>query len=136
FTNGIGSDATTNTATLTVQYAPTVTTQPTSQTVLSGATVTFTAAASGNPTPTVKWQSNSGSGWSDIAGATSVTYSFTAAAANNGVQYRAVFTNGIGSDATTNTATLTVQYAPTVTTQPTSQTVLSGATDRTVWLVG
>jgi hypothetical protein len=128
FTNGIGSDATTNPATLTVQYGPTVTTHPTSQTVLSGATVTFTAAASGNPTPTVKWQSNSGSGWSDIAGATSVTYSLTAAAGNNGVQYRAVFTNGIGSDATTNPATLTVQYGPTVTTQPTSQTVLSGTT--------
>ncbi|MFM7833336.1 MAG: immunoglobulin domain-containing protein, partial [Planctomycetaceae bacterium] len=111
FTNTAGS-ATSTAATLTVQYAPTVTTQPTSQTVLSGATVTFTAAASGNPTPTVKWQSNSGSGWADIAGATSVTYSFTAAAANNCVQYRAVFTNGIGSDATTNTATLTVQYAP------------------------
>ncbi|MFN5796991.1 MAG: immunoglobulin domain-containing protein, partial [Planctomyces sp.] len=107
FTNTAGS-ATSTAATLTVQYAPTVTTQPTSQTVLSGATVTFTAAASGNPTPTVKWQSNSGSGWSDIAGATSVTYSFTATAGDNGVQYRAVFTNGIGSDATTNPATLSV----------------------------
>ncbi|MFO0178972.1 MAG: beta strand repeat-containing protein [Planctomyces sp.] len=107
FTNTAGS-ATSTAATLTVQYAPTVTTQPTSQTVLSGATVTFTAAASGNPAPTVKWQSNSGSGWSDIAGATSVTYSFTATAGDNGVQYRAVFTNGIGSDATTNPATLSV----------------------------
>ncbi|MFN5314370.1 MAG: beta strand repeat-containing protein [Planctomyces sp.] len=107
FTNTAGS-ATSTAATLTVQYAPTVTTQPTSQTVLAGATVTFTAAASGNPTPTVKWQSNSGSGWSDIAGATSVTYSFTATAGDNGVQYRAVFTNGIGSDATTNPATLSV----------------------------
>ncbi|MFM7869292.1 MAG: beta strand repeat-containing protein, partial [Planctomycetaceae bacterium] len=114
FTNTAGS-ATSTAATLTVQYAPTVTTQPTSQTVLSGATVTFTAAASGNPTPTVKWQSNSGSGWSDIAGATSVTYSFTVAAGDNGVQYRAVFTNGIGSDATTNTATLSVPSLSTFT---------------------
>ena len=115
FTNGVGSDATTNSATLTVQYGPAVTTQPTSQTVLAGATVTFTAAASGNPTPTVKWQSNSGSGWSDIAGATSGTYSFTAAAGDNGVQYRAVFTNGIGTDATTNPATLTVPTLSTFT---------------------
>ncbi|MFM7833142.1 MAG: dockerin type I domain-containing protein, partial [Planctomycetaceae bacterium] len=65
--------------------------------------------------PTVKWQSNSGSGWSDIAGATSVTYSFTVAAGDNGVQYRAVFTNGIGSDATTNTATLSVPSLSTFT---------------------
>jgi len=77
--------------------------------------VTFTAAASGNPTPTVKWQSNSGSGWSDIVGATSVTYSFTAAVGDNGVQYRAVFTNGVGSDATTNPATLTVPSLSTFT---------------------
>jgi hypothetical protein len=113
FTNGVGSDATTNSATLTVHYAPTVTTQPTSQTVTSGGTVTFNAAASGNPTPTVKWQVNTGSGWADISGATGATYSFTAGAADHGAQYRAVFTNGIGSDATTNAVTLTV---PTLTT--------------------
>ncbi|MEI7701680.1 MAG: immunoglobulin domain-containing protein, partial [Planctomycetia bacterium] len=128
FTNGVGSDATTNVATLTVQSAPSVTTQPTSQTVTAGATVTFSAAASGNPAPTVKWQSNSGSGWTDISGATSPTYSFTSVPGDNGRQYRAVFTNGVGSDATTNLATLTVQSAPSVTTQPTSQTVTAGAT--------
>ena len=112
----MGSDATTNAATLTVHYAPTVTTQPTSQTVTSGATVIFSAAASGNPTPTVKWQrSTDGTNWSDISGATSATYSFTAVAGDDGAQYRAVFTNGVGSDATTNAATLTVPSLSTFT---------------------
>ena len=48
--------------------APTVTTQPASQTVTAGQTATFTAAASGNPTPTVQWQvsTDSGSTFSDI----------------------------------------------------------------------
>ncbi len=36
--------------------APVVTTNPTSQSVTAGTSVNFTAAASGNPTPTVQWQ--------------------------------------------------------------------------------
>ena len=42
--------------------APVVTTQPASQTVTAGQTVTFTAAASGNPTPTVQWQVSTNGG--------------------------------------------------------------------------
>ena len=51
--------------------APVVTTQPASQPVTAGQTATFTAAASGNPTPTVQWQvsTDSGSTFSDIHGA-------------------------------------------------------------------
>ena len=37
-----------------------------------------------------------------------------------------VFTNGIGSPATSNAATLTVNFAPDITTQPTNQTVTAG----------
>jgi hypothetical protein len=127
FTNGAGS-AITTAATLTVYYAPTVTTHPTNQTVNAGQTATFTAAASGNPTPAVQWQASpNGTIWSDISGATSAAYSFTASTADNGKQYRSVFTNFLGS-ATSNAATLTVNYAPTVTTQPVNQTVNAGQT--------
>ena len=55
FTNSVGS-ATTAAATLTVQYAPTVSKSPSNTTVTAGQTPTFTASASGNPTPTVQWQ--------------------------------------------------------------------------------
>jgi hypothetical protein len=109
--------------------APTITESPSNQTVVTGNTATFTAAATGDPTPTVQWQvsTNGGSSWSDISGATNTTYSFTAASGDNGNQYRAVFTNSAGS-ATSGAATLTVNYAPSVTQNPSSSTVNSGAT--------
>ena len=88
---------------------PSVTTQPVSQTVVGAHTATFSAGASGTPTPTVQWQvsTNGGSSFTDIPGATSATYSFTADASQDGDQYRAVFTNS-GGAATSNAATLTV----------------------------
>ena len=130
FSNGVGSDATSNAATLTVNYAPSVTQNPSSSTVTAGSTASFTAAATGNPTPTVQWQvsTNGGSNWSNISGATNTTYSFTAASGENTNQYRAVFSNGIGSDATSNAATLTINYAPSVTQNPSSSTVTAGST--------
>jgi hypothetical protein len=130
FTNSAGS-ATTNAVLLTVYYAPSVTTQPASTTVSEGATATFTAAASGNPAPTVQWQlsTNSGSSWSNISGATSTSYTTAATTtANSGYEYRAVFTNSVSS-ATSSAATLTVKssaVAPTVTTQPTALTLKAG----------
>jgi hypothetical protein len=102
-----------------VETAPAITTQPANATVDAGQPATFTAAASGAPTPTVKWQSstNNGTSWADVAGATSTT--LTVANGVTGTQYRAVFTNSKGS-ATSNAATLTVTpAAPTAPTEPT-----------------
>ena len=108
---GVATPATYN---LTVDQAPAITLQPANQIVGSGTTATFSAAATGFPSPTVQWQvsTNGGSSFSDITGATSDTYSFTATQANNGDDYRAVFSNGIASDATTHAATLTVRTRP------------------------
>jgi len=108
FTNSVGN-ATTTAATLSV--GPLITTQPSSQTVAAGSTVTLTAAATGNPTPTVQWQINTGSGWGNISGATSATYSFTATEGETGNQYQAVFTNAAAT-ATTSAVTLTVIGTP------------------------
>jgi hypothetical protein len=115
FTNSLGTMTSTS-ASLTVQFAPSITLQPTNQGVQPGTTATFTAAASGNPTPTAKWQvsTNGGTTWVDIAGATSASYSFTAAQGDSGNQYRAIFTNGVGSDVTTNPATLSVGITPVI----------------------
>ncbi len=126
FTNSVGT-ATTTAATLTVQFAPTVTTNPSSQTIVAGRTVTFSAAASGNPTPTVQWQAstNVGSTFTNIAGATSTTLTLTTTANQNGYHYHAVFTNSIGT-ATTSDAVLTVQSVPVITTNPFNQTVVAG----------
>jgi Repeat of unknown function (DUF5650)/Dockerin type I domain/Immunoglobulin I-set domain len=89
--------------------APAITQSPSNQAVVTGNTATFTAAASGSPTPTVQWQvsTNGGTSWSNISGATNTTYSFTTVSGDNGKQYRAVFTNTAGS-ATSSSAVLSV----------------------------
>jgi hypothetical protein len=121
YTNGIGSDATSNAVTLTVNAAtsaPSITTQPVNTGVEAGQTASFTAVAIGNPTPTVQWQSSpdGSTGWADIGGATSATLSFTATAGDNGKYYRAVFSNGVNPDATSNAAKLAIGIAPVITT--------------------
>jgi hypothetical protein len=103
FTNGVGS-ATTAAATLTVRYAPVVTVNPVSQSVSAGQTVTFTAAATGNPAPTVQWQvsTDGGNTFTNIAGATTMTLILSnTTSSENGYHYRAVFTNSLGSTTTT-----------------------------------
>ncbi len=129
FTNVAGS-ATSNAATMTLTGAPVLTTQPRSQTFSSGGTLTFTAAASGTPTPTVQWQysTNAGSTWTNLAGATSTSLTVSSLTSfENGWEVRAVFTNVAGS-ATSNAATMTLTGAPVLTTQPRSQTFSSGGT--------
>jgi hypothetical protein len=112
---------------LVASVAPTITTQPTNQSACVGGTVSFFADASGTPTPTVQWQvsADNGATWSDLSGATATTLSFTVQAGDSGRQYQAVFTNSAGT-ATSNAATLTVNMAPQVTTQPAAQTVAAG----------
>ena len=93
--------------------APVITLNPNNQSVASGNTATFTAAATGTPTPTVQWQVSTDGGvtWNDIRHAKHTTYSFTANTGENGYEYQAVFTNTQGS-ATTTAATLTVTGPP------------------------
>ena len=96
-TNSLGT-ATSDPATLTVNFAPTVKTPPVNQTVILGGQATFTALASGNPTPTIVWQESVGGGpFATIPGASATTFSFTPTAADNGDQFRAIFTNSLGS---------------------------------------
>ena len=95
---------------------PLVTLNPSSVAVPVNGSVSFSAAASGNPTPTVQWQVsiNGGTTFTNISGAIATTLMFTATASQNGNQYRAVFTNAAGT-ATTRAATLTVDQAPAIT---------------------
>ena len=96
--------------------APAVTTQPSNASVAAGSAATFTAAASGTPTPTVQWQvsTDKGSAWTNDtadAGNTSATLTIASAGASQtGDEYRAIFTNEVGS-ATSDPATLTVTAA-------------------------
>ena len=105
--------------------APAITAQPSGTTVTLGQSANFTAAASGTPAPTFQWErSSDGSIWNSINGATSALFSFTPAKADHAAQFRMKAANAAGT-ATSNTAPLAVQWAPTFTTQPTVQSVSS-----------
>lgn len=105
--------------------APSFTTHPQSQSAAVGGTVTFTVAASGTPAPTLQWRKDG----ANIGGATDTTLTLTGVTSASAGSYTAVATNSAGS-ATSNAATLTVSTtsAPTITTQPVSQTVVDGGT--------
>jgi hypothetical protein len=99
----------------------TINASPTDQNVFAGQSASFTAAASGSPTPMVQWQvsTDNGSTYTPIPGATSTTYTIPAASlTQNGSLYEAVFANAAGS-ATTAAARLNVAPPP-ITLQPTT----------------
>jgi hypothetical protein len=98
FENGSGT-ATSTPVTLHVQVVPQVTAQPASTSVSNGTLATFSAQATGLPTPTVQWMVSidGGNSWSQVVGATSTTYAFTADQSESGYEYEAVFTNAAGS---------------------------------------
>lgn len=122
------ASATSTPATLHVLWGPSISAQPSATTTVAGADATFTASATGNPAPTVQWQSSADAGgsWTPIAGATSTTYTRTTAAGDDGLLVRAVFT-GAGT-ATTSAVALTVQDGPVITDQPDAVTVDAGTT--------
>ena len=113
----------------TVKYAPTITTQPTSQTVTKGGTATFTVVTSGTEPLSYQWQqsTDSGQSWTNIDGATDATYTTEATTTSmNGYQYRCVVSNSAGS-VTSNAATLTVTPPVTgVTLDPTELSLFTG----------
>ena len=122
-TNAVSS-VTSNAATLTVSTGPSITTQPANQTVNVGQTATFTVVATGAAPLSYQWQKNQ----VNIAGATSASYTTPATtSADNGTGFRVIVTNPVTS-ATSNSATLTVNTGPSITTQPANQTVNVGQT--------
>jgi len=118
----IASDA----ATLTV-VKPWITAPPANKTVCSGATATFSASVTTSGSTSYRWQvsKDSGSTWSDITGASSTSYSFTAKPEHNGNMYRIAVSRG-SCTVYSSAATLTVNTALQFTAHPASQVVCSG----------
>jgi hypothetical protein len=106
---------TSNAATLTVNaapVAPSITQQPSSQTVTVGQTATFSVTAAGTTPLTYQWQR----GTTAISGATSASYTTPATtASDNGTQFSVVVSNSLGN-ATSSVVTLTVNPAAAATT--------------------
>src|SRR5215471_2149444 len=102
--------ATSNTATLTVNaaaVAPSITSQPGSQTVTAGQTATFSVTATGTAPLSYQWRKNG----TNISGATSGSYTTPATTTtDSGTSFSVVVTNSAGS-VTSNAATLTVNAA-------------------------
>ena len=107
--------------------APSITSQPVSQSLNAGQTATFSVVATGTAPMTYQWNKNGAA----ISGATSSTYTTPAeTTADNNAQFTVAVSNTAGS-ATSNAAVLTVTnpaVAPAITTQPASQTVIAGKT--------
>jgi hypothetical protein len=84
--------------------APSITSQPTGQSVTAPATATFSVTASGTAPLSYQWQENN----SNIAGATTASYTTPpTTSADDGSTFDVVVTNTAGS-ATSNTVTLSV----------------------------
>lgn len=114
--------------------SPTFTTQPTSQSVYRGASVSLTVAATVSVgTITYKWQySSNNSTWTDISGYTSTSLPLTTSYV--GTSYRrciATATNdGVSKSTISNSASVVVRETPvpSISTQPSSKSVNIGET--------
>jgi hypothetical protein len=121
-------NATSATVTLTVTAAataPTITQQPTNDTVTAGQAAAFSVTATGTAPLTYQWFMNG-----TAAGTNSSTFSIAqTTTGQSGAQVYVKVSNATGS-ATSNTVTLTVNpatpTAPTITLQPTNLTVTAG----------
>ncbi len=101
------------TLTVTVPVTLSLTQQPTSVTVASGAPAAFTAAATCSASPiTWQWQrsGDGGATWTNVAGATVASFTLTTALGDNGAEFRAQAHCG-GLIQATSSATLTVTSA-------------------------
>ena len=112
------------------------TTEPSGLTIAMGSNASFTAAASGTPAPSYQWQVSTSNGgvWTNLtdaapySGTATGTLTITGAtAAMSGYQYRCLASNSVQSNSASLAATLMIGTSPTLTTQPTAQTVTAGS---------
>lgn len=91
-----------------IQFAPTLTSQPTNLTVSEMTSATFSATAIGNPAPGFQWYKNGGA----ISGATNASYTIPGATmTDNGALFRMVASNVVSNitcSVTSSAAMLTV----------------------------
>ncbi len=104
---------------------PIITSQPTSITIYENSTTTFSVSASGDGTLTYQWKKNG----VNISGGNSTTYTTNSVSLSDNNSSFTVDVSNSGGTTTSAVATLNVlQLAPSITTAPTSQTIVSGQT--------
>ena len=131
WTNSCGK-ATSSTVTLSISSAPSITGQPANATACTNGSATFTVTATGT-TLAYKWQINNSGTWADLSASspysnvTTATLSITNPAASlNSKQYRCLVSGACTPTVTSNTVTLTVNSAVSITTQPVNATACGG----------
>ena len=102
--------STTYPITVTVNVSPVISLQPVNtEYCRNNLSATFQATSSGYPAPTIQWQeSKNGSSWTNISGANTLNYTFTPANKDDGMYYRALFSNNCQSNVPTNAVQLTI----------------------------
>ena len=113
-----------------VSTAPVIDVQPTSQSGVSGTSITLSVTAHGDGLA-YQWQSstNSGTTWTDVAGATTASYTLTAlTSATNGWQFRVrISSGGTAVQSSAVTVTVTAATAPSISVQPADVQAVAGA---------
>lgn len=122
--NSCGS-STSNQIQLTIKEAPSISTHPSSLTVCSGQSTTFSVTASGTSPLTYKWYKNN----TLINGATNYFYTISSTSPNDAGIYYCVISNDCGT-VQSNSATLTVNTAPSIVSQYGTATICSGQSNQ------
>ncbi len=127
--NGVcPTPGTTNAATLTVNTLPVVTTNPQNAAICVGGSNTFSVTATGTGI-TYQWQlsTDGGASYNNIGGATASSYTVSSVTiAMNNNRYRCMVSGTCPPAATSAAATLTVNAAVTVSSNPTNVELCSG----------
>ena len=122
-----GNSVTTNNAVVVINTAPSITTQPTAQSVCSGTNTSFSVVVSGT-LPTYQWKLN-GTAITNNAtysGAQAATLNIIGATAAQAGNYSCVITGTCSPVATSNTVALTISSGVTITTNPTAVSACIG----------
>ena len=125
--NGCVGTGNSGSATITITPPAAITTQPASASVCLGSNATFTVVSTPAVGNTYQWQVATAAAptvFTNIPGATSATYTVTApTVAQSGSIYRVIVTGACGAAVTSASATLTVNTAAVITTQPVATSV-------------
>ena len=119
-----GLVSTSSVVSVVVDIPPSISIQPTNQTVRQGSNAVFTVTAAGTAPLSYRWLFK---GTNFLAGATNASLTLTNVQLTNMGNYSVVVTNVVGS-VTSSNAGLMVLMPPVITQQPTNQTVNLGGT--------
>ncbi|XP_020610523.1 roundabout homolog 1-like [Orbicella faveolata] len=125
--NSLGN-ATSNAATLNVQYPPEIAVHPEAETKSEGENVTLSCKADGNPVPTISWTRNG----SPVGQSGRISFSadkkqltITHVNRTDSGEFRCVASNSLGND-TSDASTVDIQYQPEIAAHPQNQTRIEG----------